>query len=42
MREGEVEELSIEAVVAHLHDIMLYEVQSAGQCAELYAIELYI
>jgi hypothetical protein len=29
-------------VVAHLHDIMLYKVQSTGQCAEFHAIELDI
>lgn len=30
------------AVVAHLHDIMLYEVESAGQCAEFHAIKVHI
>lgn len=28
--------------MAHSHDIMLYKVQSTGQCAELHAVELYI
>ena len=31
-----------EAIVAHLHNIMLYEVQSAGKCAKFHAFELYI
>ena len=41
MGEGEVEKLSTK-VVAHLHDIVLYEVQSAGHCAEFHTVELYI
>jgi hypothetical protein len=33
---------AVVAVVAHLHDIMLYEVESAGKCTEFHAVKVYI
>jgi len=29
-------------VVAHVHDVALYQVQTARQCAEFHPIELYV
>jgi hypothetical protein len=31
-----------EAIVAYLHDITFYKVQSAGQCAKFHAVKLNI